>query len=78
MHSLNEGHVAKNGDGKVKGEDLVRLQVTILQRHEAGEIDGRTAVNEMAMVNSIFKGIEIADLQARLERIETVLEKDGA
>jgi hypothetical protein len=27
-------------------------------------------------VSAIYKGIEIADLQARLERIETTLEKD--
>jgi len=30
------------------------------------------------MIGSIFKGIDIADLQTRLERIETALEKDGA
>lgn len=73
MQSLKEGHEAKNGNGKVKGNDLVKLQVTILQRYEAGEIDGRTAANEMGMVNSIFKGIEIADLQARLEQVEIAL-----
>jgi transcriptional regulator with XRE-family HTH domain len=73
MQSLKEGHEAKNGNGKVKGNDLVKLQVAILQRYEAGEIDGRTAAHEMGMVNSIFKGIEIADLQARLEQVEIAL-----
>lgn len=62
----------------MKGEDLLKLQVTVLQRYEAGEINERTAAYEIAIVNSIFKEIEIADLQARLERIETALEKDGA
>jgi hypothetical protein len=70
--SLNDGLVTNNGNGKVKGEDLVKLQVTILQRYEAGEIDGRAAANEMTMVNSVFEGIEIADLQTRLERLESV------
>ncbi len=73
MQSLKEGHEAKNGNGKVKGNDLVKLQVTILQRYEAGEVDGRTAANEMGMVNSILRGIEIADLQARLEHVEIAL-----
>lgn len=73
MRSVKEGDIAKNGNGKVRGEDLVKLQVTVLQRYEAGEIDGRTAANEMGMVNSIFKGIEIADLQARLEQVEIAL-----
>ncbi len=71
--SLNDRSISKNGNGKVKGEDLVKLQVSILQRYEAGEIDGRTAAIEMGMVNSIFKGIEIADLQVRLERVEVAL-----
>jgi len=73
MQSLEEGDRVKNGNGKVKGEDLVKLQVNVLQRYEAGEINDRTAANEIAIVNSIFKGIEIADLQTRLERIEVVL-----
>src|SRR5665647_329444 len=73
MQSLKEGDRVKNGNGKVKGEDLVKLQVNVLQRYEAGEINDRTAANEIAIVNSIFKGIEIADLQTRLERIEVVL-----
>ncbi len=67
-----------NGNGTVHADDLVTLQLTTLQRLRAGEIDGRTAANEMAMIGSIFKGIDIADLQTRLERIETALEKDGA
>jgi len=46
-----------------------------LQRLRTGEIDGRAAANEIATVSAIYKGIEIADLQARLERIETTLEK---
>ena len=64
-----------NGDSTVRAEDLVTQQLITLQRLRTGEIDGRTAANEVATVSAIFKGIEIADLQARLERIETTLEK---
>jgi hypothetical protein len=65
-----------NSDGTLYADDLVTLQLSTLERLRAKEIDGRTAATEMAMVNSIFKGIEIADLQARLERLESTLEKD--
>jgi len=68
------GH-GSNGDGTVYADDLVTLQLTTLERFRAGEIDERTAAHEMAMVVSLFKGIDIADLQARLERIETALKK---
>ena len=71
------GH-GSNGDGTVYADDLVTLQLTTLERFRAGEIDERTAAHEMAMVVSLFKGIDIADLQARLKRIETALKKDGA
>ena len=67
-----------NSDGTVRADDLVTLQLATLERFRAGEIDERTAAHEMAMVVSLFKGIDIADLQARLKRIETALKKDGA
>jgi transposase len=62
-----------NGNGTLRAEDLVTLQLTTLHRLRAGEIDGRTAAHEVAMVNSIYNGIELADVQTRLERLETVL-----
>lgn len=59
-----------NSDGTVRADDLVTLQLATLERFRAGEIDGRTAANEMAMIGSIFKGIDIAELQRRLEQLE--------
>ncbi|MFZ0926946.1 MAG: hypothetical protein WCE82_10725 [Halobacteriota archaeon] len=56
----------------VDADDLVTLQLTTLQRLRARKIDGHTAANEMALINSIFRGVEIADLQTRLERLESV------
>ena len=62
-----------NGDSTVRADDLVTQLLATLQRYKAGEIDGPTAANEMAIVNSIFKGIDVADLQDRLERVEIAL-----
>ena len=62
-----------NGDGTVRAKDLVTLQLTTLHRLRTGTIDGRAAANEMAIIDSIFKGIEIAELQTRLERLEIAL-----
>jgi hypothetical protein len=73
MQSSKERHAAKGGNGRVDAADLVELEIRTLQRYEAGEIDSIVAEREVAIVNSIFKGIEVADLQKRLERLETVL-----
>ena len=62
-----------NGDSTVRADDLVTQLLATLQRYKAGEIDGPTAANEIAIVNSIFKGIDVADLQDRLERVEIAL-----
>jgi transposase len=73
-------HAGRQGscNGTVSAEDLVTLQLTTLKRFRAGKIDGHTAANEMGIIGSIFKGIEIADLQTRIERIETIFKKDRA
>jgi len=71
-HTRQQG----NGNGTVRAEDLVTLQLTTLQRLRVGKVDGRTAANEMAMINAIFKGIEIADLQTRLEQLEAIVENN--
>ena len=72
MQSSTERH-AEGGNGRVKAADLVELEVKTLQRYEAGDIDSVVAERVVAIVNSIFKGIEVADLQKHLERLETVL-----
>ncbi len=71
--SSTERHAATGGNGHVNAADLVELEVKTLQRYEAGEIDSVVAEREVAIVNSIFKGIEVAELQKHLERLETVL-----
>ena len=62
-----------DGNGHVDADALVRLQVRTLQRFEAGEIDSATASREIAIINSIYKGIDVADTQERLDALERVL-----
>ena len=66
-----------NGDGTVRADDLVTHLLATLRRFKAREIDGPAAANEMAIVNSILRGIEVADLQDRLERVEIALSAEN-
>ncbi len=61
------------GNGHVDADALVRLQVRTLQRFEAGEIDSATASREITIINSIYKGIDVAETQDRLDTFERVL-----
>lgn len=61
------------GNGNVDADALLRLQVRTLQRFEAGEIDSATASREITIINSIYKGIDVADTQDRLDMFERVL-----
>jgi hypothetical protein len=62
-----------DGNGDVDTDALVRLQVRTLQRFKAGEIDRATASQEIIIINSISKGIEVADTQQRFDKLERVL-----
>jgi hypothetical protein len=63
------------GEGQIKAVDLVKFQIAVLKRYDAGDIDERTATAEIGMLNSIIKGIDIADLQSRLEQLEALNKK---
>ena len=67
--SLNGDH----GNGHVDADALVRLQIRTLQRFEAGEMDSAAASREIAIINSIYKGIDVAETQERLDALERVL-----
>lgn len=62
-----------NGDGKVLADDLVTLQLTTLQRFRAGEIEEHAAITEIALVNSLLKGIELTSVQEELQHIKDLL-----
>lgn len=66
-------HSKGNGDGTVRADDLVTMQLTTLQRFRAGEMDERAALTEIALVNSLFNGIGLTSLQEELQHIKELL-----
>ena len=60
-------------NGRIDADALLRFQIRTLQRFEAGEIDSATASRAIAIINSIYKGIDVADTQDRLDMFERVL-----
>jgi transcriptional regulator with XRE-family HTH domain len=68
-HARQQG----NGDGTVRADDLVTLQLSTLQRFRAGEIDEHAAMTEIAVVNSLLKGIELTSVQEELQHIKDLL-----
>ncbi len=63
-----------NGDGTVRADDLVTLQLSTLQRFRAGELDEHAAMTEIALVNSLLKGIELTSMQEELQHIKDLLQ----
>ena len=63
-----------NGDGTVRADDLVTLQLSTLQRFRAGELDEHAAMTEIALVNSLLKGIELTSVQEELQHIKDLLQ----
>jgi hypothetical protein len=63
-----------NGDGTVRADDLVTLQLSTLQRFRAGELDEHAATTEIALVNSLLKGIEVTSVQEELQHIKDLLQ----
>lgn len=72
---LKQEDATDKGNDQIKAVDLVKFQIAVLKRYDAGDIDERTATAEIGMLNSILKGIDIADLQSRLERLEALNKK---
>jgi hypothetical protein len=71
--NAHSGGQRGNGDGTVCADDLVTLQLSTMQRFRAGEIDEHAAMTEIALVNSLFKGLELTSLQEELQHIKDVL-----
>lgn len=69
-HTRQQG----NGDGTVRADDLVTLQLSTLQRFRAGEIDEHAAMTEIALVSSLLKGIELTSVQEELQHIKDILQ----
>jgi len=58
----------------VRADDLVTLQLSTLQRFRAGELDEHAAMTEIALVNSLLKGIELTSVQDELQHIKKLLD----
>jgi len=71
------GQRVGTGDGEVKARDLVNLQLEAYRAYVAGEIDDATALRRVGMLAPLINGLDEAELQQRLERIERVLAADG-
>ena len=78
--SETTGHAGQQGDGDraVRADDLVTLQLTTLQRFRAGEIDEHAAITEIALVNSLLKGIGLTSVQEELEHIKDLLDASAS
>lgn len=74
--SAKDAHAGRqgNGDGTVRADDLVTLQLTTLQRFRAGEIDEHAAMTEIALVNSLLKGMGLTSVQEELQHIKDLLQ----
>jgi len=69
-HTKQQG----NGDGTVRADDLVTLQLSTLQRFRAGELDEHAAMTEISLINSLLKGIGLTSVQEELQHIKDLLQ----
>jgi len=75
--SETAAHSRGNGDGSVRADELVTMQLTTLQRFRAGEIGERAALTEIALVNSVFNGIGLTSVQEELQQVKDLLNKSN-
>jgi hypothetical protein len=58
---------------KLNSKDIVERLQSVLTRYNAGQINEAQAKQEQAILQSMLKAIEQTELEARLEKIEAVL-----
>ena len=57
----------------IEAKDIKRLLLRVYKKYQSGEITESKAQKETYILNSVLKAIEITDIEARLERIETLM-----
>ena len=57
-----------------EAKDIKRLLLRAYRRYRGGEISETEARQETFLLNSILKAIETTDLEARLQKIECLME----
>jgi hypothetical protein len=60
----------------IEAADVKRLLLRVYRRYRNNEITENAARQETFLLNSVLKAIETTDLETRLRRIESVLERD--
>jgi len=58
----------------IKAGDVKRLLLRAYRRYRRGEISEAAARQETFLLNSVLKAIETTDLEARLQKIESLME----
>ncbi|MGZ4883609.1 MAG: hypothetical protein ACXV2A_06920, partial [Halobacteriota archaeon] len=69
--SVGTGH---GGAGSLRAEDLNSFLYDTLRRFQAGEIIPRDVRTILAVIKTLFKGVEFVELQQRLEHIEELMQ----
>ena len=59
---------------KLNSKDVLERLQSVLTRYNAGQINEAQAKQEQAILQSMLKAIEQTELEARLEKIESILE----
>jgi hypothetical protein len=60
----------------IKAQDVKRLLLRVYKRYQGGAITESQAHKEAYLLNSVLRAIEVTDLEARLEKIESALNYD--
>jgi len=61
---------------EIESADVKRLLLRVYRRYCNKEISEATARQETFILNSVLKAIVTSDLEARLQKIQGVLERD--
>ncbi len=69
--------VTRSGMGGLRTEDLIDFLRDTLRRFQAREITARDARTILAVIKTLFKGVEFAELEQRLEHIEELVRCTG-
>jgi hypothetical protein len=63
-------------DKEIEAKDIKRLLLRVYRRYNTGSITETQAYKETYLLNSVLKAIEVTDLEARLQLLETYLKDE--
>ncbi|MGZ4925782.1 MAG: hypothetical protein ACXV4B_04945, partial [Halobacteriota archaeon] len=66
--------IGHDGAGSLRAEDLNNFLRDTLRRFQAGETSPRDVRTTLAVIKTLFKGVEFVELQQRLEHIEELVQ----